>query len=66
MGNEFRKEIMSLRTTLSEHGLEITLEDLLDVLERALNEKEMRNCPMCLSARLSVCFPCLAEMVRLR
>lgn len=65
-GSEFYSEIKAIRVLLAESGLEITIEDLLDVLEKALDDKAERACPFCDSSMIGLCFSCLKEMVRNR
>ena len=64
--SEFGDDVRALRTQLAETGLEITIDDLLEVLEESLAHQVSRACPTCFSSAFGLCFSCLSEMVRTR
>jgi hypothetical protein len=64
--SEFGDDVRALRQQLAEAGLEITIDDLLEVLEESLAHQVNRACVTCFSSAFGLCFPCLSEMVRTR
>lgn len=61
--SEFGDEIKALRILIAEQGIEVTLERLLEILEKALDTRSERDCVECLRADLGLCFECLKKLV---
>jgi hypothetical protein len=61
--SELGKEIKALRIVLAEQGVEVTLERLVEVLEKALKGPE-RACARCMRSPLGLCVDCLMRLVK--
>lgn len=62
--SQFGDDIKALRILLAEQGIEVTLDRLLDVLEKNLNTYEDRGCYQCQTADFGLCFQCLLKLVK--
>jgi hypothetical protein len=65
--SEFSDDLKAIRILLAEQGIEVTLEKLLDVLEKALNDRkkdEEIECFDCQVAEIGLCFSCLKRKVQ--
>ena len=60
--NEFSDDVKAMRIIIAEAGYEVTLEDLLDILEAAVQEE--RDCVECGTSDVGLCYSCLIEKVR--